>query len=852
MAHVTITTTTMGFRIAVLDRGEIVGTSLTVMQYTKKFEHRQYDKIAERWVLVNEFFHFDRDQKICYFPRFDLEKFKEFLLENRVTFTVNELTPSKGEFATFLMLPHVKYKNSKQEKAVEFLTNETSGPLRGLALQTGTGKAQPLDSLIRTTDGWTKMGDVTLNTQAIMPDGTTAPVVGIYPQGEKDIYRITFEDGRFTECCDEHLWDVHYVQWRDKWKTLTLKDIRIHLEVNPTYKNRMYVPLAQSEIKEDVDLPLDPYVLGALLGDGSLSDRWVKFSSSDQFIIDQLNDLLPKHVYLRHLENYDYRISRTNEARNDTTVRESNQILNILRDLDLAGTYSHTKFIPDIYLDASPTQKLSLLQGLMDTDGTVGRENGSLSFCSVSEKLAKDVQTLVRSLGGLAKITTRYTSYTYNEEKKTGQLAYQVNIRIKNPSSVFRLPRKKELTPKNYQYADCLRLRIKHIEYVGKKEAQCIMIDHPDHLYITDEYIVTHNTVSYIWALQKLGIRSITTMTSRLEQWVKELEAYTTLDEDDIYVIQGVGSLTKLFSQIDKQIKPKIILASTKTVRLYLEYGPTYQHLPHPSEMCEKLGVGVVGTDEYHEHFYTNFLIGIMLNPALFIPITATFLANDPFVKNIFDQFVPKNIQFSGGEYEKFVNVTAYQYNSGGFYIKPFHYMSPQGYSQQMFEKFLLGRGRKVLDALIEDAIIPLIRNHYINLAEPGEKFLFLCASTKMCDYLEGVFKRVFKDKKTSVFYSGLPATILEKYDIILSTPGSSGTGRDIKNLRTCFAFENTGSETRNLQFIGRLRGPPQMMNVPEFLYLSFSCIPQHVKYANMRAMLYGPRAVQFKHRSIS
>lgn len=499
MAHVTITTTTMGFRIAVLERGEIVGTSLNVTQYTKRFEHRQYDKITERWILVNEFFYFDRDQKICYFPRFDLDKFKEFLLENRVTFTVNELPPSKGEFATFLMLPHVKYKNDKQEKAVEFLTNETSGPLRGLALQTGLGK-----------------------------------------------------------------------------------------------------------------------------------------------------------------------------------------------------------------------------------------------------------------------------------------------------------------------------------------------------------------TVSYIWALQKLGIRSITTMTSRLEQWVKELGSYTTLDEDDIYVIQGVGSLTKLFGQIDKQIKPKIILASTKTIRLYLEYGPTYQHLPHPSEMCEKLGVGVVGTDEYHEHFYTNFLIGIMLNPALFIPITATFLANDPFVKNIFDQFVPKNIQFSGGEYEKFVNVTAYQYNSGGFYIKPFHYMSPQGYSQQMFEKFLLGRGRKVLDALIEDAIIPLIKNHYINVAEPGEKFLFLCASTKLCDYLEGVFKRVFKDKKTSVFYSGLPATILERYDIILSTPGSSGTGRDIKNLRTCFAFENTGSETRNLQFIGRLRGPPQMMNTPEYIYLSFSCIPQHVKYANMRAMLYGPRAVQFKHRSIS
>jgi hypothetical protein len=267
--------------------------------------------------------------------------------------------------------------------------------------------------------------------------------------------------------------------------------------------------------------------------------------------------------------------------------------------------------------------------------------------------------------------------------------------------------------------------------------------------------------------------------------------------------------------------------------------------------MCEKLGIGIIGTDEYHEHFYTNFLIGIMLNPAVSIPITATFLANDPFVKNIFDQFVPKEIQFVGGEFDKFVNVTAYNYNPGSFQIKPFFYMSPQGYSQQMFEKYLMGRGRKVLDQLVDDAIIPIIKEHYIRLAEPGERFLFLCSSTKLCDHLEGIFKRVFKDKKVSVFYSGMPVNILETYDMILSTPGSAGTGRDVKKLRTCFAFENTGSETRNSQFMGRLRGPPQMMNTPEYVYLSFNTIPQHQKYAQGRAMLYGPRAKSFRHRSI-
>ena len=114
--------------------------------------------------------------------------------------------------------------------------------------------------------------------------------------------------------------------------------------------------------------------------------------------------------------------------------------------------------------------------------------------------------------------------------------------------------------------------------------------------------------------------------------------------------------------------------------------------------------------------------------------------------------------------------------------------MSPQGYSQVMFEKFLMGRGRKVLDRLIEDALIPMIKTHYINIADKGERFLLLCATTKLCDYLETVFKRVFKDKTVSTFYSGRPTTILENFDMILSTPGSAG----------CLAGDSIVSISRN------------------------------------------------------
>jgi hypothetical protein len=853
---ITIWTTALSFRLKVNRKGEIIDTPLSIMEFTNKLTQWLWDNKNRRQVLGNEYFKYDSKNEMCYFPKFELDNFKEFLTRRHVKFDIQHLPGEEGRHTNFMMLPHIGYKNDKQKNAIEFLTNNDSGPLRGLALQTGLGKLQPLHSKILTPDGWDIMGNMKVGTKVVAWDGTTSTVVGVYPQGVKDIYQITFEDGRKTECGLEHLWRVYYVQWKEKWRVITTEQIIQYL-TQPTYRARMGIQLPLPPIVPDVDLPIDPYALGVLLGDGTITQQSIHVCKPDQFVKDELDKVL--YPYYRtspwHADEKSYTISKLNAEKS---------LHFVLEDLGSKGCVSHTKFIPDVYMNASASQKLALLQGLMDTDGTVnitvGRnqtekikgKGGTLSYCSTSKQMAEQVQYLVRSLGGLARISIRNPFFTYKGERKEGKRAYQVNIRFSNPTTLFRLPRKKERTSDDYQYADRLRARIVSVELVGKAEAQCIEIDHPDHLYITDNYIVTHNTVSTIWALQRLHRRAMITMTSRLEQWVKEIVAYTTLEEDDIYVIQGVGSLTKLFTLIDQDLKPKIILSSTKTIQLYLQYGPTYQHLPHPTEMCEKLGIGICAIDEAHEWFYTNFLIGMLLNPAIFIPITATFAANEPFTKKVFDQFFPKNIQFTGGEYEKYVEVYAYEYRSGGFLIKPYTYSGPRGYSSQIFEKWLMGRGRKFLDPLIQDAIIPIVREHYINLAEEGEKFLFLCSSKALCDHLEGVFRRVFKDKTVSVFYSGMPTTVLERYDMILSTPGSAGTGRDVKKLRTCFVFESVESETRNLQFIGRLRGPPSMMNTPVFTYLYITAIPSHNRVASARALLYGPRSVKFIHRSLS
>lgn len=370
--------------------------------------------------------------------------------------------------------------------------------LRGIILgaSPGTGKAQPLDAMVHTPSGWTTMGELSVGSFVSTPSGDSAEVSAVYPQGEKNIFRIKFEDGRSVECCEDHLWKVYHKSWRntgDGWKVLTLKEIQHYLTM-PSYSDRLYVQLTEPVSGSDCTLPIDPYVMGIILGDAHIAKGYVKISTADNFIVNEvLCRLGPDYELKNTIRNgeptVDYYVAKVERSNR----WNPSELMIAIREMELDNTRSHTKFIPNIYLDSSVQNRKSLLQGLMDSDGTVDH-CGSLSYSTVSYRLALNVQDLVRSLGGLCKITKKKTSYTYNGEKKEGKLSYNLSIRMKDPATALLLPRKKELTPTNYQYKDSLRLRIKEIDFAGIKEAQCISVNHPDQLYITDHYIVTHNT----------------------------------------------------------------------------------------------------------------------------------------------------------------------------------------------------------------------------------------------------------------------------------------------------------------------------------------------------------------------
>jgi DNA repair exonuclease SbcCD ATPase subunit len=369
--------------------------------------------------------------------------------------------------------------------------------LGGDGSRNGVGKAQPLYSKIKIPGGWTTMGNITVGDIVSTPDGQNAKVIGTFPQGSKPTYRVSFNDGRTVDACEDHLWKVYSHAFNHKsedcYQVLSTKEIINHLEKYKNYKNKssgyIYVPLLEDN-SPDTDLPMDPYTFGLLLGDGSFSKSKRGFSSSDSELVEYVSNNLLENITLHQADHHkecDYSIK---------CIKQTNPSAYsvFLRNLNLYGKLSHEKFIPDQFKYAGTQQKIDLIAGLVDSDGHVSA-TGALSITTTSKKLAQDIREVVHSIGGIASIrSSTNRTYMYKGVRKKCKDAYTVCIRFRTPNQLSRLPRKKNLLPgKDYQYRN-LKLKIDSIHYIGEVENKCIMIDHPDHLYITDNFVVTHNT----------------------------------------------------------------------------------------------------------------------------------------------------------------------------------------------------------------------------------------------------------------------------------------------------------------------------------------------------------------------
>jgi phosphate starvation-inducible protein PhoH and related proteins len=364
------------------------------------------------------------------------------------------------------------------------------------------GRAQPLSRGVLTPNGFQPIGSLRVGDLVTGSDGRPTPVIGVYPQGNKPVFRVRTQDGASTLCCGEHLWHVFSPDDRIRRKSGRVLETREMIgRLRRNHQHRYELPLLSAPAEfEPQAVPIDPYALGLLLGDGCLTTTTTpSFTTSDAELAAALESSLDG-IELRRKSRYDYVLRHVHGHRGGVIV--ANPVTTTLRELGLAGTYSHTKFIPRVYLHNSPDVRIALLQGLLDSDGGPVAENGRtcrIQYATCSEALRDDVLYLVRSLGGVAFWRRRQAEGRPPRRAEGRAVAYRndsfvMDIRLPHTIEPFRLRRKLEVY---HRGGGGRPIRfIDSIEPAGERQTVCIQVAAADSLYVTDDFLMTHNTLN--------------------------------------------------------------------------------------------------------------------------------------------------------------------------------------------------------------------------------------------------------------------------------------------------------------------------------------------------------------------
>jgi phosphate starvation-inducible PhoH-like protein len=364
------------------------------------------------------------------------------------------------------------------------------------------GRAQPLSTPVLTPSGFRPIGCLRVGDLVVGSDGCPTPVLGVHSQGRKAVFRLSTQDGASTLCCAEHLWLVTTPSDRRRGKPGRVVETREMVgRLRQAHQHRFELPLLEAPVEfEPRPVPLDPYALGLLLGDGCLTTKTTpSFSTSDTELAFALEGALDG-IELRRKSELDYELRRVGGGRGGVIV--ANPVTAVLRELGLAGTRSSTKFVPGSYLYNDSTVRLGVLQGLLDSDGgpvTQRERSCRIQYTTCSSRLRDDVTFLVRSLGGVV-----YSRKRAAAGRSPGQAngrpvhhrsdAFIMDMRLPSSIEPFRLERKRR---RYREHGGGRPMRfVDAIEPAGEEETVCIQVGAADSLYVTEDFLVTHNTLN--------------------------------------------------------------------------------------------------------------------------------------------------------------------------------------------------------------------------------------------------------------------------------------------------------------------------------------------------------------------
>lgn len=375
-----------------------------------------------------------------------------------------------------------------------------------------TGKAMPVDTLVLTPNGYRYIGDLRIGDIIISAKGNKTEVVGVFPQGKKEIYEISFSetgkchDKTIVKCCKDHLWTVRTEEDRasGNYRVMSCEQLmngtikRGHDNHN-NYSVDYVLPV---EFNEYGDRLISPYLMGQLIGDGSFRSG-VKITTSDKEVVERFSEELPETDKIVHIFRYEYNIIKKYDIRDERGFLVKSDTAKAIEYYGLNNKFAYEKHIPKEYIYTSVENRIELLRGLFDSDG-FPYKNG-VEFSTTSKQLAEDVMFVVRSIGGRSRMLKRMGEY-----KKDGKIIktrenYRVFCQFPQGILPFWLKRKTERyntkRKRLYRFIDNIRATGEYTDMV------CISVaDESEQFVVSEKMIPTHNTtVGLLFVLFRAG-----------------------------------------------------------------------------------------------------------------------------------------------------------------------------------------------------------------------------------------------------------------------------------------------------------------------------------------------------------
>ena len=381
---------------------------------------------------------------------------------------------------------------------------------------TGVGKGLTNDTVVPvyTLDGSVNEklnGDLEVGDYVFNRLGQPVKVVGVFPRGEQDIYKVSLADGRVLYTDSSHLWTYLTEKGKHTMNTYTnstkeLYDRGIYRKSNDGRKHlKYYIPMNKATEYPEAKLSVHPYVMGAMIGNGCLTINALTFSSNDECVVERIASLLGDCSFKKNsIRNFNWTFPLI-EPKGNIKNKQTKDVFG--EYFEIVGKKSPEKRIPKAFMFSSVEQRWNLIKGLFDTDGSIGSKDGgryNVLYHTTSKGLAEDIQQVLYSLGVASSITV--SRYVENNSNNGNYIQYCLHIKSPNELKYrfFWLPRKLEIAKqagvlgaknnkkknKNYEW-----VAIRDIELMSyKKETTCIYVDDEEHLYQAGQFVVTHNT----------------------------------------------------------------------------------------------------------------------------------------------------------------------------------------------------------------------------------------------------------------------------------------------------------------------------------------------------------------------